>query len=47
MPKNKYDLIIIAVGHKEFIKIKNKYFFGSLVFDLKSIKKGLNSDFTF
>ena len=47
LPKNKYDLIIIAVGHKEFINIKSKYFIGSLVFDLKSIKKDLKSDFSF
>ena len=47
LPKNKYNLILIAVGHKIFIKIKNSYFNKSLLFDLKSIKKNLKPDFSF
>jgi UDP-N-acetyl-D-galactosamine dehydrogenase len=47
LPKNNYDLIIIALGHKEFKKINKKYFTGSLIFDLKSIYKDLKSDFSF
>ena len=47
LPKNKYNLILIAVGHKNFKRIKNKYFSGSLLFDLKSIKKNLESEFSF
>ena len=35
LPKNKYNLILIAVGHKIFVKIKNSYFNKSLLFDLK------------
>ena len=47
LPKNKYNLILIAVGHKNFKKIKNNYFSGSLLFDLKSIKKILSQNFHF
>ena len=47
LPKNKYNLILIAVGHKNFKKIKNNYFSGSLLFDLKSIKKNIKSEFSF
>ena len=47
LPKNKYDLILIAVGHKNFKKIKNNYFSGSLLFDLKSIKKNIEPEFSF
>ena len=47
LPKNKYNLILIAVGHKIFVKIKNSYFNKSLLFDLKSIKKNLKPDFSF
>jgi UDP-N-acetyl-D-galactosamine dehydrogenase len=47
LPRNKYDLIIIAVGHRIFKRIDKKYFSGSLLFDLKSIKKDVHSDFSF
>ena len=47
LPRNNYDLIIIAVGHKIFKKIDKKYFSKSLLFDLKSIKKDIHSDFSF
>ena len=47
LPRNNYDLIIIAVGHKVFKKIDKKYFSNSLFFDLKSIKKDIHPDFSF
>ena len=34
LPKNKYNLILIFVFFKNFIRIKNKYFYGSLLFVL-------------
>ena len=45
--RKKYDLIIIAVGHNIFKKINKNFFSKAILFDLKSIKKGVVSDYSF